>query len=470
APPARSWFRSMQTLTIFQSGQDGLRPALQPGPNPESAALVRLKALQELEQKSVLKSMEENAMRHKQQGNLAMESLQFREAVREYNTALEHAHDMMDFLEVDKPPPLNGYQMRAMVLGMPLPKRGPAALDPFRAVVHSSRALAFLRLDAYDRAAEDADLACKLEPKYLKAWIRRATALAAANRREDALQVLDEALEKACVSDVLKEQVCKLIVNLRALGQVQVVPPEQDLPVVYKDNPCSRAKKKKPQREVVKVPLGMMRSSKEGSSVEELTPVFAEVDRQDLDAFLREDWHATHLGGRWRQSRDEVDVVLRLPRKPKVWELRVQIRPRRLLVLLRKIGATGNGGQDDFDTLLDAELSGTVRPAESSWELSKAGTFAELHFSLEKLPAREADNQAADSVTPCLWARAFQGDEPVDLQGVAAEKAAKARASRDELLLTLRRLEADAKQKRKEGDKDAARAIEKHVEELRSRR
>ncbi|CAE8715628.1 unnamed protein product [Polarella glacialis] len=412
---------------------------------------------------------------------------------------------MMDFLEVDKPPPLNGYQMRAMVLGMPLPKRGPAALDPFRAVVHSSRALAFLRLDAYDRAAEDADLASKLEPKYLKAWIRRATALAAANRREDALQVLDEALEKACVSDVLKEQVCKLIVNLRALGPVQVVPPEQDLPVVYKDNPCSRAKKKKPQREVVKVPLGMMRSSKEDSSVEELTPVFAEVDRQDLDAFLREDWHATHLGRRWRQSRDEVDVVLRLPRKPKVWELRVQIRPRRLLVLLRKIGATGNGGQDDFDTLLDAELSGTVRPAESSWELSKAGTFAELHFSLEKLPAREADNQAADSVTPCLWARAFQGlvavsvifylivavfaiicscfvifiltpkcmqegDEPVDLEGVAAEKAAKARASRDELLLTLRRLEADAKQKRKEGDKDAARAIEKHVEELRSRR
>ncbi|CAE7616681.1 unnamed protein product [Symbiodinium natans] len=194
-----------------------------------------LQAMHELDQKNILSSMEANAVRHKEQGNLAMENGEYRHAVKEYSHALSHAQDMMDYLEVEKSQPLNGYQLRALARGVPLPGRGPAALQPFRAVVLASRALAFLRLDAYDRAAQDAELACQLEPRYLKAWIRRAAALAAANLRQEAVEVLDEALQKACPTDLLREQVCKLVVNLRGLVNVEVKAPEKDLPVILKE-------------------------------------------------------------------------------------------------------------------------------------------------------------------------------------------------------------------------------------------
>lgn len=106
-------------------------------------------------------------------------------------------------------------------------------------------ALAFLRLDAYDRAAQDAELACQLEPRFLKAWIRRAAALAAANLRSEALEVLDEALCKACPTDLLREQVCKLIVNLRNLVNVEVKEPEKDLPVIFAE--ADKAQRNRPE-------------------------------------------------------------------------------------------------------------------------------------------------------------------------------------------------------------------------------
>lgn len=71
--------------------------------------------------------------------------------------------------QLENSPALNGYELRALAFGMSLPNRGPWALHPFRAITMASRALAFLRLDAYEKALEDACAACKLEPKYLKA-------------------------------------------------------------------------------------------------------------------------------------------------------------------------------------------------------------------------------------------------------------------------------------------------------------
>eukprot|EP00933_Yihiella_yeosuensis_P040730 TRINITY_DN3509_c0_g6_i1.p1 TRINITY_DN3509_c0_g6~~TRINITY_DN3509_c0_g6_i1.p1 ORF type:complete len:443 (-),score=90.96 TRINITY_DN3509_c0_g6_i1:867-2195(-) len=399
----------MQTLTIFHAEQDGLKPATA-DMGPEIAALVRLKAIQELEQKSLLQSMEDNAIRHKEQGNMAMQQAQYRHAVREYNLALQHAHEMMEFLEVDKPTrQLNGYQLRAVALGMQMPKRGPAALDPFCAVVHSSRALAFLRLNAYERAVQDAELACKLEPRYLKAWVRRATALAAWNRREEALAVLDEALQRACVSELLKEQICKLIINLRSLGQVEVKPPEEDLPVVYKDS--GNCKKKKAQQEIIKVPISMMKSYQpEG---EEKASV-VEVELHEFETLLQQDWHLTHLGGRWNQTRSKTGLVVLLPRKVKLSEVRVQIQPRRLWVLLKKQGVDGIGAMDDYDTLVDATLAGEVRPSDSSWELHQEGQVEEIHFALQK-QNKAVDPTTIDGLTACMWDHALDGDEKLNI-------------------------------------------------------
>ncbi|CAK9047970.1 unnamed protein product [Durusdinium trenchii] len=301
----------MQSLSIFHASEDGLRPASD-DQGPASAALLRMKALHEMELRSILKSMEENAVRRKTQGNMAMEKGEFRQAVKEYSCALQHAGDMMDFLELEKSPALNGYQLRALAKGMPLPQRGPKALQPFRAVAFASRALAFLRLDAYEQCLEDATAACDLEPKYLKAWIRRACALAALNRRADAEDALNEALEKACHSDLLREQVCKLLVNLHNLVNVVVKPPEKDLPVIYKDS--ERPKKTKTWREVVTVPV----AGCDGASVQ--------VPRHELRKFLQEDWKPTLSGAAiWAQSHQELFLVLRLPRRPKVSELRIEI-------------------------------------------------------------------------------------------------------------------------------------------------
>lgn len=360
----------MQSLSIFHAGSDGLRPATS-DLGSASAELLRMKALHEAELKSIMTSMEENAVRRREQGNRAMEKGEFRHAVKEYSHALDHARDMVDFLEVEKSPAMNGYQLRALARGMPLPQRGPKALQPFRAIAFASRALAYLRLDAYAEAAEDAKAACELEPRYLKAWIRRACALAAMNRREEAQDVLKEALEKACNTDLLREQVCKLLVNLHNLVNVVVKPPEKDLPVIYKDS--ERPKKKKTWREVIAVPV----AGPNGDAT-------VSVPRHELRKFLQEDWKST-LSGRaiWAQTSEELFLVLRLPRRPKVSELRIEISPKHLLSLLRKKGVT-SATQDDFDTLIDAKLLATVKPSECSWQLDQVGDSCDLHFSLRK--------------------------------------------------------------------------------------
>mmetsp|Transcript_104033 Transcript_104033/g.303702 ORF Transcript_104033/g.303702 Transcript_104033/m.303702 type:complete len:412 (-) Transcript_104033:359-1594(-) len=401
----------MQTLTIYQNTAEGLQLA-GPEHGPESGRLVRHKAVQELEQKSVLQSMQDNAVRCKEQGNAAMAQMEYRHAIREYSQALTHAHAMMDFLEVDRPPPMNGYQLRALARGQPLPKRGPEALDPFRALVHANRALAFLRLDAYERAINDASESCRLLPRYLKAWVRRATALAAADRREEALTVLDEALEKACPDAATKEQVCKLIVNVRALGDVQVRPPERDLPVVS----AAERKRGAAKKEVVQVPRQMMESSQSKEEEEDSTSDCirqgdVERDRRRLEALLKAEWHPTHLGGRWRQSFEEVIISFRLPRRPKASELLVQIRLQRVWVMLRKPDAVGDGGRDDYETVCDAQLLRAVKPSESTWSL-EGDAQAELFVFLQKQNAGISVD-GTDGVSPLIWDRAFEEDVPV---------------------------------------------------------
>eukprot|EP00913_Durusdinium_trenchii_P030337 g28418.t1 len=370
SPTRRS--QTMQSLSIFHASEDGLRPASD-DQGPASAALLRMKALHEMELRSILKSMEENAVRRKTQGNMAMEKGEFRQAVKEYSCALQHAGDMMDFLELEKSPALNGYQLRALAKGMPLPQRGPKALQPFRAVAFASRALAFLRLDAYEQCLEDATAACDLEPKYLKAWIRRACALAALNRRADAEDALNEALEKACHSDLLREQVCKLLVNLHNLVNVVVKPPEKALTVsilasffraVFAFRGLTWFK-----GPVLEPPDGRC---------------FLARSWRPLTVDQPEDWKPTLSGAAiWAQSHQELFLVLRLPRRPKVSELRIEISPRHLLGFLRKPGMT-SVTEDDFDLLINAELLVAVKPSECSWQLEQVADATDLHVTLHK--------------------------------------------------------------------------------------
>jgi len=456
----------MQSVGLLLNTHDGLRPV---GPEfgPESGKLARIKADFELQQKSIMQTLEGNAKRFKHQGNMALEQCQYRSAVKEYNKALEAAHAMMEYLEIEKPPPMNGYQLRALARGMKLPQRGPQALNPFRGLIYANRGLAFLRLDAYDHAIDDLSEACRLEPKYLKAWVRRAAALVANNRLDRALAVLDEALDAACFNDFSKELVCKLIVNVRALGNVVVLPPQDDLPVVYKDT--GKVKKAKKQREKVRVPLGPASKAtnetegtgKAAESVEE--EVYAEVDARDLDDFIREDWHATHLKGRWRQTRDEVTIVMHLPRRPKISELLVQIRTNHLCVLLRRPTATHAGLQDDFETIVDEPLAGNVKPAECCWILG-AGMSKELHFTLMKQLVLRPDS--TDDVTPHLWSRAFEKDASVDVSSIASEKAEKAQEAQAAARAYLLRLERNATQAREAGKKEEAKEIEAIMQEI----
>ena len=103
--------------------------------------------------------------------------------------------------------------LRPALRGLGLPS--PGRLRP-RSTGRGARTKASRRAVVSHRDAEDAELACQLEPRFLKAhgegsvtshdlwamqptaafgeaWIRRAAALAAANLRSEALEVLDQA-------------------------------------------------------------------------------------------------------------------------------------------------------------------------------------------------------------------------------------------------------------------------------------
>merc|ERR1711933_588579 len=92
-------------------------------------------------------------------------------------------------------------------------------------------------------------------------------------------------------------------------------------------------------------------------------------------------------------------------------------------VMLKKLTATDAASQDAFETIVDEPLAGCVKPAESCWMLG-AGVSKELHFTMMK--HLDLDAVSTDDVTPHLWDRAFEKDVPVNVSGIASEKAGKA--------------------------------------------
>jgi len=453
---------AMQRITCYENSPNGMQLAT-PDSGGVGAKIARMQAEKDVEIKSILDGMHEAALRAKEEGNMAMKACEFRAAVKKYSDALAHADSMATFLSADKEPELNGYQLRAKLRGMDLPKRGPAQLNPFRSLCHANRSLAWLRLDAYDRAQKDAEKAVEFEPKYLKAWFRRAAALAAANLVDDAILVLNQALTCACPpgDDRSRQTVCNLMVNLRALKEVDVKPPQDDLPVV-------EAGKPKKKKEVVKIPKGA-REALTKTEPEKDPTEFREVDVKDVELFIGEDWHPTHLGGHWRQTREDVTIVVTLPKKPKPTEIRVQIKPNALWVMLLgdwpeysyALGHT----QDGWTCIVDHAILRTVRPHDSFWVLGggeSKDSMPELHLTLQKAPVYNPKEEGGLQLD--LWDRAFENDEPINTDRIIIDNAHEAVRRREIATKVVTDISAKAKQCRAEGKLDEAKALEQYIE------
>ena len=67
--------------------------------------------------------------------------------------------------------------------------------DPSNAVYPANRAMAHLKMKQYKKAVEDCTIAVKLDKKYTKAWLRRATALVGMGCLEDAVPDFEHVLK-----------------------------------------------------------------------------------------------------------------------------------------------------------------------------------------------------------------------------------------------------------------------------------
>lgn len=61
-------------------------------------------------------------------------------------------------------------------------------------VAHANRAMAYIKLGRFKEAEQDCTAALALDPLYLKAWQRRATAKRAQNKLPEAASDFEEAL------------------------------------------------------------------------------------------------------------------------------------------------------------------------------------------------------------------------------------------------------------------------------------
>ena len=78
------------------------------------------------------------------------------------------------------------------------------------AIYHSNRAACLLHLHRYEEAISDCNIAILLNPKYTKAFLRRASANEALERMEDALQDAKEALALDPTNSSTKKTVARL--------------------------------------------------------------------------------------------------------------------------------------------------------------------------------------------------------------------------------------------------------------------
>merc|ERR1712228_202434 len=103
----------------------------------------------------------------------------------------------------------------------------------------------------------------------------------------------------------------------------------------------------------------------------------------------------------------------------------------------------GDGGQNDYDTIANERLARGVKPSESTWMI-EAGDSKELHFSLQK---ESGYVDPGMGITPYLWDRAFENDEPIDLRYVPNTS-----GTHNPTTVLLRTMKAEALRLRKRGN------------------
>ena len=79
------------------------------------------------------------------------------------------------------------------------------SLDEKSHVLYSNRCTAYIALDQYDKAMEDADECVRLQPSWAKGYLRRGSVFFRMNQLERAEQVLKEGLELDPTNDALKK-------------------------------------------------------------------------------------------------------------------------------------------------------------------------------------------------------------------------------------------------------------------------
>ena len=90
------------------------------------------------------------------------------------------------------------------------------SLDEKSHVLYSNRCTAYIALDQYDKAMEDADECVRLQPSWAKGYLRRGSVFFRMNQLERAEQVLKEGLELDPTNDALKKVRCALHLMPRA--------------------------------------------------------------------------------------------------------------------------------------------------------------------------------------------------------------------------------------------------------------
>ena len=80
------------------------------------------------------------------------------------------------------------------------------SLDEKSHVLYSNRCTAYIALDQYDKAMEDADECVRLQPSWAKGYLRRGSVFFRMNQLERAEQVLKEGLELDPTNDALKKE------------------------------------------------------------------------------------------------------------------------------------------------------------------------------------------------------------------------------------------------------------------------
>eukprot|EP00947_MAST-08B_sp_MAST-8B-sp1_P005813 g5813.t1 len=135
----------------------------------QAAAAASEAAAGALDEEATWQLQEAEAQRSKLGGAEAFKDAEYAQAAVYYSKAIEQAPPARD---------------------------GSGAPNPIVAICHSNRAACFLKLGQPEKALEDAEKCCELNPDFVKGYFRRGLALHALTRYGEAIKFLEQALNR----------------------------------------------------------------------------------------------------------------------------------------------------------------------------------------------------------------------------------------------------------------------------------